>query len=231
MSAPTWFSRPSDAAAGTLNVVYDALDRQIIGGYADAPAVVTAGDEVSYAVLLEQVAAFGGLLRALGVRTGDAVAVTATTSPESVVAVLAAARIGAVPWVGETPDGLVARSDTPLIVADGAQMAVVAPAVDALDPQRPRAVVVVRPGEWTLVETRDVAWEPALKAGATDPAAVVPVAPDTSLVVADDGGTSTHGDLTRTSADSLAAGAPWTVEGVRAVVSALTAGRAVTLAP
>ncbi|MGH1564902.1 AMP-binding protein [Mumia sp. DW29H23] len=230
MTEPTWFTRPSDGAPGTLNAVYDLLDRPVVLGRADATAVSGSDGALSYAVLLEQVAAFGGLLRALGVRPGDAVAVTAPVSTETVVALLATARIGATPWVGGDPAGLVSTSDPALVVADGVQMESVAAAVDALDPQRPRAIVVVRPGEWTLLETRDVAWAPALKAGGTDPAAVQPVVAGTPFVVAPAGATYAshdHDGVAGTPpAGALdgAEGAAWTGELVRDLVASLGAG-------
>lgn len=225
MTEPTWFSRPAEGSTGMLNAVYDALDRQVVLGRADETALDLGDEVLSYAVLLERTAAFGGLLRALGVRRDDPVAVTAAVSAETAVAVLAAARIGAVPWVGTDPATLVSTSAAPLVVAEGVQMEVVAPAVDALDPARPRAVVVVRPEPWTLLDTRDVAWAPALKAGGTDPAEIVPVAPDSAFVVAEDG-THDHrelsvpGDLVA----ALTAGESWDGDKVRRLLSALRAG-------
>jgi len=234
MNGPRWFSPPQDPAdpsTGRLNVVYDALDRLVVAGVAEAPALRSAAGAVSYAVLLEQVASMGGLMRALGVREGDAVAVAAVPSPEAVVALLAVARVGATVWVGREPRALVERSDPALVVADGDQMPDVAAAVDALDAARPRAVVVVRPGEWPLVETRDVAWDPALKAGATDPAPVVPVAGGTALVTTGSGDAVAHDDpsLARSYEEPVEIGSAWDETTVVEILSGLMSGQGVVL--
>ncbi|WP_167003546.1 AMP-binding protein [Mumia sp. ZJ430] len=234
MSGPRWFSPPKDPAdpsTGRLNVVYDALDRLVVAGFADAPALRSANGTTSYVVLLEQVASMGGLMRALGVRERDAVALTCEPSRESVVALLAAGRVGATAWLGERPAPLIERSDPALVVADGAKMPEVADAVAALDAARPRAVVVVRPGEWPLVETRDVAWEPALKAGATDPAPVVPVAGGTALAVTTDGVSLVHEhpSLAVTYEEPAQVGPVWDETTVIAVLAGLMSGRGLAL--
>lgn len=234
MSGPRWFTPPKDPAdpsTGRLNAVYDALDHLVVAGAAEVPALRAPTGTTSYAVLLEQVAAMGGLMRALGVRERDAVAVASLPSPESVVALLAAGRVGATAWVGEQPAPLIERSDPALVVADGEQMPVVATAVDALDPARPRAVVVVRPGEWSLVETRDVAWDPALKAGATDPAPVVPVAGGTALAVTGDGDRVVHerAGLVTPYEEPAVLGSAWDEATVVAVLAGLMSGRGLVL--
>ena len=89
-------------AGGVLNTCYNALDRHVVGGRADQPALVydsPVTDTVraySYAELLELVARFGGVLRDLGVEKGDRVVIYMPMVPEAVIAMLACARIGAV---------------------------------------------------------------------------------------------------------------------------------------
>src|SRR3954454_15853478 len=109
-----WFT------GGVLNTCYNALDRHVIGGRADQPALVHvspvtgATRTLTYAQLLDQVARFGGVLRALGVEQGDRVVIYMPMVPEAVVAMLACARIGAVPSVvcgGFAPAELAARID------------------------------------------------------------------------------------------------------------------------
>ncbi|MGN6300271.1 MAG: acetyl-coenzyme A synthetase N-terminal domain-containing protein, partial [Angustibacter sp.] len=91
-----WFT------GGVLNTCYNALDRHVIGGRADQLALVhdspVTGSQRSftYAQLLDQVARFGGVLRALGVDKGDRVVIYMPMVPEAVIAMLACARIGAV---------------------------------------------------------------------------------------------------------------------------------------
>ncbi len=105
---------------GVLNTCYNALDRHVIGGRADALALVYdspvtgSGRSYSYAELLELVARFAGVLRALGVEQGDRVVIYMPMVPEAVVAMLACARIGAVHSVvfgGFAPAELAVRID------------------------------------------------------------------------------------------------------------------------
>ena len=91
-----WFS------GGRLNTCYNALDRHVVTGRADQPAllydspVTGAKASYTYARLLEDVAAFAGALVLLGVGKGDRVVIYLPMVPEAVVAMLACARIGAV---------------------------------------------------------------------------------------------------------------------------------------
>src|SRR3954451_16183894 len=65
----------------TLNTCYNALDRHVVDGHADRPALVFDSAvtqqqrTLTYADLLEQVAAFAGALRSLGVGHGDRVVI------------------------------------------------------------------------------------------------------------------------------------------------------------
>jgi propionyl-CoA synthetase len=87
---------------GQLNTCYNALDRHVIAGRGDQPAIhydspVTGTSRtLTYIELLDQVSRFGGALRALGVGKGDRVVIYMPMVPEAVVAMLACARIGAV---------------------------------------------------------------------------------------------------------------------------------------
>jgi len=103
---------------GQLNTCYNALDRHVISGRGDQPAlhydspVTGTARTLTYAELLDQVSRFGGALRALGVAKGDRVVIYMPMVPEAVVAMLACARIGAVHSVvfgGFAPGELAAR--------------------------------------------------------------------------------------------------------------------------
>ena len=103
---------------GQLNTCYNALDRHVIAGRGDQPAlhydspVTGTARTLTYAELLDQVSRFGGALRALGVDKGDRVVIYMPMVPEAVVAMLACARIGAVHSVvfgGFAPGELAAR--------------------------------------------------------------------------------------------------------------------------
>ena len=92
---------------------FDALDRHIVAGAAERTALVAGDTSWTYARLLEEVAAFGGVLRHCGVRRADQVDVTLPESPEAVVAVLACARIGAEPIFVPVSEGTARWSWSP----------------------------------------------------------------------------------------------------------------------
>jgi propionyl-CoA synthetase len=109
-----WFSD------GMLNTCYNALDRHVIDGRADQPAVIhesaiTGKSAIlTYAQMLEKTARFAGALRMAGVEKGDRVVVYMPMVPEALIAMLACARLGAVHSVvfgGFAPAELAARID------------------------------------------------------------------------------------------------------------------------
>ena len=147
---------------------FDALDAHVVGGAADRVALTGAGQSWTYARLLEEVAAFGGVLRHCGVVPGDRVLVALPAVPEAVVAVLAGSRIGAThdlvdraPGLGEPAKVLVTASTETYVV-------------DSLDRDGGVAdVVLVKQrdgGEWPLLDGRDYDWDVVMRAGRTDPA-------------------------------------------------------------
>lgn len=109
-----WFSD------GMLNTCFNALDRHVIDGRADQPAVIhesaiTGKSSVlTYAQMLEKTARFAGALRMAGVEKGDRVVIYMPMVPEALIAMLACARLGAVHSVvfgGFAPAELAARID------------------------------------------------------------------------------------------------------------------------
>jgi propionyl-CoA synthetase len=109
-----WFSD------GMLNTCYNALDRHVIDGRADQPAVIhesaiTGKSSIlTYAQMLEKTARFAGALRMAGVEKGDRVVIYMPMVPEALIAMLACARLGAVHSVvfgGFAPAELAARID------------------------------------------------------------------------------------------------------------------------
>ncbi|RYZ31813.1 MAG: hypothetical protein EOP01_02585, partial [Propionibacteriaceae bacterium] len=133
-----WFTRPSPTSAGTLNLSFNALDRHVVRGLADEPALLDPGAPThrsfySFAGLLEQVGQLGGALRELGVVAGGTVVLALPLGPELVFGLLACARLGAVavPLTDEAP-GAVRRLghdpavDRPTVVlVDGPRRAAV----------------------------------------------------------------------------------------------------------
>lgn len=151
---------------------FDALDRHVIGGAADRVALTAPGESFTYAQLLEEVAAFGGVLRHCGVAPGDRVVVALPAVPEAVVAVLACARIGATHELAPGAAVGVALAEPVKVVVTASSEV---PVADALEqPELAPAVVLVKQRDespWVLVEGRDYDWDVVLRAGRTDPAA------------------------------------------------------------
>jgi propionyl-CoA synthetase len=87
---------------GELNTCYNALDRHAERGRGDQPALiydspVTATIRTyTYRQLLNDVAAFAGVLAGLGIRRGDRVIIYMPMVPQAAVAMLACARLGAI---------------------------------------------------------------------------------------------------------------------------------------
>ena len=77
----------------------------------------------------------------------------------------------------------------------------------------------------------DVAWEPALRAGATDPAPVVPVAGGTALAVTGGGDTGAHerASLVTSYAAPAVIGSTWDETTVVAVLAGLMSGQGLVL--
>jgi non-ribosomal peptide synthetase component F len=118
----SWFRRPGDAGAGTLNLCFNAVDRHVVRGAATETAVLDGGRTLDFARLLEDVAALAGTMHNLGVAEGTAVGVALDDDLERLLVLLACLRLGAVYVEGD----LSAR-ETHLVVEPGA----VQPAVRA----------------------------------------------------------------------------------------------------
>jgi acetyl-CoA synthetase len=190
-----WFSD------GRLNACHNAVDRHVEAGHGDRVALHFEGEPgdtrtVTYAELQREVSRAANALVALGVGTGDRVAIYLPLVPEAVVAMLACARIGAVHSVvfgGFSAEALRSRIDDAeavlVITADGGyrrgSASALKPAVDeALDPHHHphghldeeagpttvRNVLVVRRTgqDVAWVEGRDVWWHEALEAASEE---------------------------------------------------------------
>ncbi|MGI9429817.1 MAG: acetate--CoA ligase [Bythopirellula sp.] len=125
-----WYRRPDQILSvdennvrrwflgGKLNTSYLALDAHLDAGHGDRAALIydspvtDTHETISYRQLHEQVARFAGVLRKLGVEKGDTVIIYMPMIPQTVVAMLACARLGAVHSVvfgGFAPHELVVR--------------------------------------------------------------------------------------------------------------------------
>ncbi|MFI6427962.1 acetate--CoA ligase [Promicromonospora sp. NPDC050880] len=201
-------------ADGMLNAAYNAVDRHVAAGHGDRVAIHFEGEPgdtrtVTYADLQREVSRAANALTELGVATGDRVVIYLPMLVESVVAMLACARIGAphsVVFGGFSADALRSRiadaEATLVITADGGfrrgAPSALKPAVDeALAPKEGEAattvrkVLVVRRTEQDVdwVEGRDVWWHEALEA-ASDQHEPVPVEAEHPLFILYTSGTT-----------------------------------------
>ncbi|GAB3317609.1 acetate--CoA ligase [Geodermatophilus aquaeductus] len=163
---------------GKLNVAYNCLDRHVEAGHGDQVAYHWEGEPgdtrtLTYAQLTEDVCRAANALLELGIQAGDRVAIYMPMIPETIVAMLACARIGAVHMVvfgGFSADALASRITDAgavlVITSDGGYRrgapSALKPAVDdALSrTEGVRNVLVVKRTEqdveWT--EGRDLWW-------------------------------------------------------------------------
>jgi acetyl-CoA synthetase len=86
---------------GKLNLSHNCVDRHALGARRDKVALIWEGEpgdvrKLTYGELHEQVQRFANVLKGLGIKRGDRVALYMGMSPELAIAMLACARIGAV---------------------------------------------------------------------------------------------------------------------------------------
>jgi len=194
-----------------LNTCFNALDRHVIAGHADQPALIHdspvthSTTTYSYADLLDLVARFAGVLRGLGVEKGDRVVVYMPMVPEAAIAMLACARIGAVHSVvfgGFAPAELAARIDDarPKVVVSAScgieptrvveYKPMLDAAIDRAEHTPSACVVLQRPQAVAAMGERDIDWATAMRPGAVQPAECVPVAATDPLYVLYTSGTT-----------------------------------------
>ncbi|MEV6266358.1 acetate--CoA ligase [Kribbella sp. NPDC051936] len=196
----TWATEPTETldwsnppfakwyADGKLNAAYNCVDRHVENGLGDKIAYYFEGEpgdtrEITYAQLKDEVSKAANALLELNVKPGDIVAIYMPMIPETVVAMLACARIGAphtVIFGGFSSDALKGRIQDcdarVVITSDGGYRrgapAALKPAVDAALTDCPdvrNVVVVKRTGQETaMVEGRDLWWEDFVGKQSTD---------------------------------------------------------------
>jgi acetyl-CoA synthetase len=173
---------------GKLNAAYNCLDRHVEAGHGDKVAYYFEGEPgdtrtITYADLTKQVCQAANVLTELGVKAGDRVAIYMPMIPETVVAMLACARIGAphtVVFGGFSSQALISRIQDcdarVVITADGGyrrgEPAALKPAVDEALRECPdvRHVLVVRRTgqdvDWT--DGRDLWWHDTVEQASTE---------------------------------------------------------------
>jgi propionyl-CoA synthetase len=184
-----WFS------GGQINTSYNALDYHIENGRGeqdaliyDSPATNTIR-KYTYRELRAEVAKFAGVLAAQGVVKGDRVLVYMPMIPQAVIAMLAAARLGAVHSVvfgGFAPKELATRIQDakPKVIVSAscgiefskviAYKPMLDEAIDLADMKPDCCIIYQRPQETAaLIEGRDLDWDETMSK--TQPHDCVPV--------------------------------------------------------
>jgi acetyl-CoA synthetase len=185
-----WSNRPFAKwfVGGTLNVAYNCVDRHVEAGHGEQVAYHWEGEPgdtrtITYGQLKDEVCKAANALTELGVNAGDRVAIYMPMIPETIIAMLACARIGAVHMVvfgGFSADALASRlhdSGAVLVItADGGYRrgapSALKPAVDDAVGRSPsvRNVVVVKRTEqdveWT--DGRDLWWDDVVEKQSTE---------------------------------------------------------------
>ncbi len=169
---------------GVTNLCYNAVDRHVLAGRGDKPAILWESPEsggsrtLTFRELHREVNRFAAVLRARGVRKGDRVLVYMPMVPEALVAVLACVRIGAVHSVvfaGFSVESLAHRIEDSgsrvVVCADGGLRkgkpvdlkGIVDRAVDQAQTVVEHVIVLDRGiVPWTPVRGRDVRWGEAM---------------------------------------------------------------------
>lgn len=170
---------------GKLNITENCLDRHIKEGSGDAPALIWEPNDpkephriITYNELLQQVNLFAEVLRIQGVRKGDRICIYMGMIPELAIAILAAARIGAVHSVifgGFSAQSIADRVDDAraeyIVTCDGAHRGSkeipLKPVIDeALDryPEVKKVIVFKRTGADVVMKPdRDVWWHDEMR--------------------------------------------------------------------
>jgi acetyl-CoA synthetase len=166
----TWFD------GGRLNAAYNCVDRHVEAGNGDRVAIHWVGEPVgdertiTYAQLKDEVSQAANALTALGVATGDRVAIYMPMIPEAIVTMLACARIGAphtVVFGGFSAEALASRIEDcqakVVVTSDGGyRRGAPSPLKPAVDEARQIAAGAGHTVDKVLVVRRtgeDVAWD------------------------------------------------------------------------
>jgi propionyl-CoA synthetase len=198
-----WFS------GGELNTCYNAIDFHVENGRAEQPAVIYDSPvtgvkrTLTYRQLLQQVSQFSGGLSSLGVVKGDRVVIYMPMTPETLIAMYACARIGAIHSLvfgGFAANELALRIEdaAPKVVLsascgiEGTRIVAYKPLLDeaiTLSGHKPeRCVILQRPQQPCSLGPKDLDWQDV--AASASPVDCVPVASTDPLYILYTSGTT-----------------------------------------
>ncbi len=195
---------------GECNTCYNALDLHIENGRGDQVALIYDSPvtntirKYTFSELRDEVAKFAGVLKGLGVDKGDRVIIYMPMIPQSVIAMLACARIGAIHSVvfgGFAAKELATRINDakPKVIVSsscGIEVKRVIPykplldgAIEMAEYKPDKCIIFQRPEEIAqMIGGRDVDWEEAMKDA--KPADCVPLAATDPLYILYTSGTT-----------------------------------------